>query len=98
MTRRRVFEELGGFREELRRFADVDYGLRVTSAGYRVVFTPYALLAHVALPVPIAGAGVEEEAERLGELWGDRLTRDPYYNPNLSRDAPDYEPDVSLIA
>ena len=95
MTRRRVFEELGGFREELRWFADVDYGLRVTSAGYRVVATPYARLARVAPSTPIAGAAVEEEARLLEALWGDRLARDPYYNPNLSRDSPDYEPDLS---
>ena len=96
MTRRRVFEELGGFREELRWFADVDYGLRVTSAGYRVVSTPHASLVRVDPTTTVDGAEAEEEARLLGDLWGDRLTRDPYYNPNLSRSSPDYEPDLAL--
>jgi GT2 family glycosyltransferase len=96
MTRRHVFEQAGGFREELHWFADVDYGLRITSAGHRVVFTPHAALVHSGPFAPVAGDTAREEERRLRALWGDRLQQDPYYNPNLSRDSPDYEPDLSF--
>ncbi len=90
MTRRRVFEEAGGFNEALpRHFNDVDYCLRLLSRGYRAVFTPYASFTDEASPV--AAEGEAEERARLQALWGDRLARDPYYNPHLSRASADYE-------
>ena len=47
MTRRGVWDEVGGFNEQLAiDFNDVDYCLKVRRAGYRVVFTPYAELFH----------------------------------------------------
>jgi O-antigen biosynthesis protein len=47
MTRRDIFEQLGGYDEELAvGFNDSDYCLRVREAGYAVAFTPYALLHH----------------------------------------------------
>ena len=95
MTRRAVFEEVGGFRNELGYFGDVDYCLRLTAAGYRVVFTPHALFVHTESLDSGTPAVVVEEANRLRTLWADRLARDPYYNVNLSRDTPNYEPDLS---
>ena len=94
MTRRSVFEQMGGFREELNDFGDVDYCLRVRAAGQRVVFTPYASLAYVALPSPDARPAMDEDERRLRALWSDQLLRDPYYNVNLSRLSPDYKPDL----
>ena len=73
MTRREVFERLGGFNSQLSRFgADVDYCARVRAAGLRVVYTPYARLQYAAMP-----------PDRRWPAGGD----DPYYNPNLSRAA-----------
>jgi GT2 family glycosyltransferase len=96
MTRRRVFEEVGGFRGEMGRLADIDYCLRVTDAGYRVVFTPHAALVHDEMFESSAhGAGRDDE-DRFRLAWGDRLASDPYYNANLSREAPDYEPSLSV--
>lgn len=47
MTRKDVFERLGGYDEELAvGFNDGDYCLRAREAGYAVTFTPYALLYH----------------------------------------------------
>ena len=43
MTRRDVFERLGGFNERRAwRDADIDYCARARAAGLRLVFTPYA--------------------------------------------------------
>ena len=47
LTRREVFEQLGGFDETFPiDFNDVDYCLRVRQSGLRVVYTPHAELVH----------------------------------------------------
>jgi GT2 family glycosyltransferase len=97
MTRRDVFQQVGGFREEMRSLADVDYCLSVTSKGYRIVFTPHAELTHDdPRPAPPAAAQ-DEDAVTLRSRWASRLSRDPFYNVNLSRTSPDYEPDLSRV-
>jgi hypothetical protein len=97
MTRRTIYDEVGGFDDEMGGLADVDYCLRVTAAGYRVVFTPHALLVHDAPSSSSVGAD-PHDAQRLQTRWSDRLGRDPYYNSNLSRDTPDYEPNLAATA
>jgi GT2 family glycosyltransferase len=97
MVRRAVFDQVGGFDERLRVvFNDVDLCLRIGEAGYRIVYTPYALLYHYEhasrrrtstslLPV--------EDDLRFKDRWRERLLEgDPYYNPNLSRWAHDCRP------
>lgn len=77
MTRREVFDRLGGFDARLPWWgADVDYCVRARREGLRVVFTPYARLRCPAdaPPRPRSGEAIE----------------DPYYNPNLSRASADY--------
>jgi GT2 family glycosyltransferase len=92
MTRRQVFQEVGGFLDQMGSLGDVDYCLRVRAAGYRVVFTPHAPLIHA--PVREQAAPGVPEAGRFCSTWGDAITRDPYYNVNFSRETPDYEPDL----
>ncbi len=98
MTRRRLFEEAGGFQDEMGSLADIDYCLRVIAAGHRVVFTPHAKLVHAASEDSVDEAAVNGQASRLREVWGDRVTNDPYYNANFSRHTPDYEPDLSVAS
>lgn len=54
LTRKQLFEELGGFDEDAlaNDSSDVDYCLKVWQAGYRVVWTPFTvvLLEHVIEP------------------------------------------------
>ena len=91
MTRKAVFDEVGGFDEALPvDFNDVDYCLRLGSAGYRVVFTPYAELTHH--ESASFGRRVQSSvgASLMRERWGRVLERDPYYNPNLSKLFSDY--------
>jgi GT2 family glycosyltransferase len=91
MTRRRVFEEVGGFDEALAvDFNDVDYCLRLREHGYRTVFTPYAELSH--RESASFGPRTQHPAEMalMRERWQAALTRDPYYNPSFSRDFADY--------
>jgi GT2 family glycosyltransferase len=91
MTRRTVFDELGGLDEQLPiDFNDVDFSLRLRAAGYRVVFTPYARLYHHESASLGRRRQSSQELERMRQKWGTSLDRDPYYNPNLSRNFTDY--------
>jgi O-antigen biosynthesis protein len=95
MTRRAVFDEVGPYDERFPvDFNDVDYCLRLQTAGYRVVFTPWAQLYHhesASFGLRRHDMSVLEEFRRR---WADRIDRDPYYNPNLTRDFPDYRIDA----
>lgn len=48
LVRRSVFEAVGPFREDLRSGGDLEFGRRATSAGFRIVFEPEAVVAHPA--------------------------------------------------
>jgi GT2 family glycosyltransferase len=95
MSRRDAFAQVGGFDERFPvDFNDVDYCLRLGRAGYRVVFTPFAQLYHH----ESASFGARHQdlgaAAEMRRRWGAAIDRDPYYNPNLTRDFPDYRLDA----
>ena len=94
MVRRDVYLELNGLNEERLAvvFNDVDFCLRLSQAGYRIVWTPHAEFFHH----ESASRGIEDTSKKqrrllseeryMREKWGDRLLADPCYNPNLSLD------------
>jgi len=91
LTRREVFDEVGGFDEEQLpvTFSDVDLCLKMRRAGYRVVYVPFAKLYHHESAT--RRPAVEPlETEVMRERWSDVLEHDPYYNPNLSRERADF--------
>ena len=91
LTRREVFEEVGGFDEERLpvTFNDVDLCLKMRRAGYLIVYTPFAKLYHHESAT--RRRSVEAlETEVMRERWPEYLERDPYYNPNLSRERADF--------
>jgi hypothetical protein len=98
-VRKSVFEELGGFDEENLgvTFNDIDFCLRLTERGYRVVWTPYANLIHHESASRGHQRTREEQAEferavdYMQSTWGAELMRDPFYNPNLSLNPPGFE-------
>ena len=83
MVRKRVFEQLGGFDEQLPDACnDIDFCLRIREAGYRIVWTPEAELYHRG---PLASNFVDDrQAKYFAQRWGKFLKNDPYYNPNLT--------------
>jgi GT2 family glycosyltransferase len=88
LMRREVFQQVGGFDEKLSGvFADVDLCLKMRRAGYLIVYTPLAKLHWDALP--FEKLDVNGEAI-MRQRWSAALERDPYYNPNLSRDSGDF--------
>lgn len=91
MIPRAVFEQVGGFDERLRVVLnDVDLCLRIREAGYRIVYTPFALLTHY------EGASRGRRHPTADEMrfrarWAEVLRRgDPYYNPNLTERREDW--------
>ena len=91
LTRREVFDEVGGFDEKQLpvTFNDVDLCLKMRQAGYRVVYIPFAQLYHHESGTR-RPAAEPRETEVMRERWADVLARDPYYNPNLSRERADF--------
>jgi len=94
MIRHSVFEEVGGMDESFPlNYNDVDFCLKLHQAGYRNVFTPYAQLMHYESASRNGGVK-SEEINRLHYKWQTYLKSlggDPYYNPNLSVDFPNFE-------
>lgn len=98
MVRREVFEEVGGFDESLAHaFNDVDLCLKMREKGYLIVYTPYAELYHHESAsrghedTPERKVRFAKEVEIMKGRWKHVLEAgDPYYNPNLTLDKPDF--------
>jgi GT2 family glycosyltransferase len=88
LTRREVFEEVGGLDEGLTEsLADIDLCLKIRRTGHLIVYTPFAkLYCHEPHHDKIDPHGETIMRER----WSGDLQRDPYYNPNLSRECADF--------
>jgi GT2 family glycosyltransferase len=92
LTRRHVFEEVGGFDERYAlAFNDVDWCVKVRRRGYLIVWTPYAELYHYESKTRGSDDTPTKRALHFRELnifarkWPDILRNgDPYYNPNLT--------------
>jgi GT2 family glycosyltransferase len=88
LTRRDVFQEVGGFDESLPdAFADIDLCLKMRRAGYLIVCTPFAKLYKHEPRADNIDMGSEAI---MRERWPDVVQRDPYYNANLSRERADF--------
>ncbi len=88
MTRRDVFEELGGFTSTLPiNFNDVDFCLKVHASGRRTVYDPDLILYH--FESSTRDAEVKEwEIEQLVDRWRDMVAVDPFGNPHLRHGLP----------
>lgn len=92
MSRKSLFEQSGGFSEELAiAFNDIDFCMKIRSLKKLVVYAPYALFYHY----ESKSRGLEDTPEKVerfnreikifSEKWPDILRDgDPYYNPNLT--------------
>ena len=92
MSKRSLFDQVGGFREELAvAFNDIDYCLKIRSLGKKVVYNPHALLYHY----ESKSRGLEDTPEKVERFnrevarfigyWPEIVINgDPYYNPNLT--------------
>lgn len=91
MTRRALYEQMGGFDDCFRfDFNDTDYCLRLRAAGYRLVYTPHAQLYHLEGATFGGRSWYEGDLAIMRARWQAVCDHDPYYNPHLTRDFPDY--------
>ena len=98
MTKRCVFEQVGGFDERLAfAFNDIDLCLKMREEGYLVIWTPYAELYHHESKTRGYEDTLEKqerfrhEIEYFRSRWKHVLEKgDPYYNPNLTLDKEDF--------
>jgi len=93
---KKKFLEVGGF-DEFNfpiSYNDVDLCLRLISAGYRNLWTPDAELYHLESATRGSGNNQQNdqqfmmESEYMRKTWGNYLSNDPCYNPNLSLISP----------
>lgn len=88
MSRRDVFEEVGGLSLSFPlNYNDVDYGMKLHAAGYRVLCSPDAHLYHFESSSRGPGEVADEERDLLHSRWRHALVRDPFYSPHFMRTA-----------
>lgn len=98
MVKKCIFDEVGGLEEELTvAYNDIDLCLKMGAAGYRIVYTPYAVATHHESKsrgyenTPEKQVRLQKESEYMLTKWADIFEYgDPYYNPNFSKKRMDY--------
>lgn len=87
----KIFSEIEGFDDYLKvEYNDVDLCLRLIRAGYRIVYTPDALLIHHENASRKGGRSQEDESFFLAR-WGASIRQgDPYYHPELTTSREDW--------
>lgn len=92
LVRKAVFNKVNGLNEDdlAIAFNDVDFCLKVNSAGYRNLWTPYAELYHY----ESISRGAEDDPEKIfrfnneasymKDTWKTNRKSDPFYNSNLT--------------
>lgn len=91
VLRSALFAEVGGFDEQLAvAYNDIDLCLKLRTAGYWLICTPFAELVHLgsasrgAENSPEKQARLQREADTLCSTWGAFAATDPFTNPNLT--------------
>jgi GT2 family glycosyltransferase len=92
---RHLYLQLGGLDEQLAvAFNDVDFCLRLRSAGWRIVYTPFACLIHhesVTRGAENADSPrFQAEVGLMMQRWQKCLQADPAYSPHLSLTRTDF--------
>lgn len=87
LVHRDLFLQLDGFVTSglCQQYLSVDFCLRVSEAGFLIVWTPHAQLI---IDQDTALAPTSTEQDTMYEKWLPRLARDPAYNPNFSLSMP----------
>ena len=94
MTRKEIFEEVGGFNEAFAvNYNDIDYCLRVHTAGYRIVLAPQARLYHFESRTRERRVAIEE-IKLFEQLWAGLTKEDPYYSPCMDNKPANFLPRI----
>ena len=91
MLRSSDFDRIQGFDEDFAVvFNDVDLCMRVTEAGYKIVWEPRCTLYHFESKSRGSDTYGEKakrfrrELEYMKDTWGRRIEVDPHFNPHFS--------------
>ncbi|TAE57887.1 MAG: glycosyltransferase [Nostocales cyanobacterium] len=102
MCRREVFEEVGGFEEDLAvAFNDIDLCFKMIDKGYRNIYLPHVKLYHYESKsrgyedTPEKKVRFSNEIKYMQLKWQKLIEHDPCYSPNLTIQTEDYSIDVS---
>ena len=97
IIRKSIYNEVNGLDENIAvAYNDVDFCLRVREQGYRNVWTPFAELIHHESATcgydttPEKVVRLRSEGQYVKNRWGNKLSEDPAYNPNLTIEAEDF--------
>ncbi len=98
VVKKSIYFEAGALNEDDLKvaFNDVDFCLKVLEAGYRNVWTPYAVLFHHESATrgiednPVKKARFNSEVQYMHERWGHTFESDPAYSPNLTLHRSDF--------
>jgi len=93
-----AFKAVGGFDEVNLKvaFNDVDLCLRISELGYKILWTPYAELYHLESKSRGEEISFQQKSRFQGEVeymlkrWEEKLSNDPFYNPNLTLESEDF--------
>ena len=86
-TKMSIVRALNGFDRQFSiDYNDVDFCLRAIHAGWRVVYTPFAILHHFEGATLKREAVSETDGAAFVQRWNFRVLNDPFYNPSLPRD------------
>ncbi|MGP0035545.1 MAG: glycosyltransferase [Solirubrobacteraceae bacterium] len=86
-TRRATYQELGGIDPTFSELALIDYCVRATDTGKRIVIVPDARLRATG---PDSATNDLASLWRLRQEWTETRTHDPYYNPHYRTDRGDF--------
>lgn len=97
VVEKRKYLQVGGMDENLAITCnDIDLCLKLSQAGYRNIWTPFAELNHYESATrgfddsPAKQARIGREKAYMYERWGSALDNDPAYNPNLDLERESY--------
>jgi ADP-heptose:LPS heptosyltransferase/GT2 family glycosyltransferase len=98
MTRRDVFEKIGGFNEAHRVVNnETDYCLKAWREGYLLIYTPYSKLIHHER-TSRTNEGEDYDAAAFREQWGSLFADgDPFHHPNLSKESVFFTPEAEPV-
>lgn len=87
LVRKELFEMVGGFDEKFDLYyQDADLCLKIIESGYRIVYTPYAILLHEGsstIKKSTPSFFAVENQQQFYKKWPNLKQGDPFYNPNL---------------
>jgi GT2 family glycosyltransferase len=91
LTKKDVFHKVSGFNEDFAiNYNDIDYCLKVHDAGFRIVYTPHAVLYHYESRSRERTVS-QQEIDLFLDLWFKKTKRDPYYHPHLDCRPPNFK-------